>query len=189
MSKSTWSGIEPCFLAQLIIEQLREGYWLECPDVNRDAKPDLVGYGLGMGEIYWYRNPDWSRFLIANKVKEPVGMDYADITGNGHPDVVICYQLYGEKGTIVDPDPEGGKIDWLENPGNPNNGTHRWERRYVGRTVAAPPARRSLHAEEAFGGGGHTNRRGGGRARGAARRAVHSAGRPLQCEGVALHHD
>jgi hypothetical protein len=135
MSKSTWSCVEPCFRPQLIIEQLREGYWLECPDVNRDAKPDLVGYGLGMGEIYWYRNPDWSRFLIANKVKEPVGMDYADITGNGHPDVVICYQLYGEKGTIVDPDPEGGKIDWLENPGNPNNGTHRWERRYIGRTV------------------------------------------------------
>jgi Aldos-2-ulose dehydratase, beta-propeller domain len=86
-------------------------------------------------EIYCYCNPDWSRFLLANKVKDPVGMDYADITGNGLPDVVICYELYGEKGTIVDPEPEDGKIDWLENPGNANNVTHRWERRYIGRTV------------------------------------------------------
>jgi hypothetical protein len=43
----------------------------------------MVGYGLGMGRSHQYRNPDWSRFLITNKVKEPVGMDYADITGNG----------------------------------------------------------------------------------------------------------
>lgn len=129
------SCIEPKFRPQQVIEQMREAYWLEYPDITKSGRPDLMGYGLTMGEIYWYRNPDWKRFLLANKVKMPVGADFADLTGNGYPDIAICYQLYGEKGTIVDPDPQGGKIDWLENPGNADSTTEQWKRHYVGKAV------------------------------------------------------
>lgn len=131
----SYSCVEPKFSAHEVIDQLREAYWLECPDINNNGMPDLIGYGLTMGEVYWYKNPDWQRILLANKIKMPVGMDFGDITNNGSPDIAICYQLYGPKGTIIDPDPEGGKIDWLENPGNPNNETEEWQRRYVGKAV------------------------------------------------------
>jgi hypothetical protein len=125
----------PKFTPQLVADQLRDGYWLEAPDINGDSKPDLIGYGLSLGEIYWYQNPDWTRHLVVSKIKMPTGMDFGDITGNGYPDMVICYQLYGPGGTIHDPDPEGGKIDWIENPGNPANTERRWDRHYIGRTV------------------------------------------------------
>ncbi|HEX6527693.1 MAG TPA: VCBS repeat-containing protein [Streptosporangiaceae bacterium] len=134
-ANGSWPHATPRFQATQVTDQLREGYWLEAPDIDGDGRPDLMGYGLSTGELYWYRNPEWSRYLLTNGIKEPVGADFADISGNGLPDVVICYQLYGPKGTIVDPDPDGGKIDWLENPGNPHNAIDKWRRHYIGRTV------------------------------------------------------
>ena len=105
-------------------------------DFNQDGKPDLIGYGLAMGEIYWYENsPQWNRHVVCDDMHMPVGMDYGDITGKGFNDPVICYGLYGPGGRIDDPDPQGGKIDWVENPGYPQNTQHRWQRRYIGRTT------------------------------------------------------
>ncbi len=126
---------EPDFGSSEVTEYLRDGYWLEAPDLDGDGRPDLVGYGLSLGEIYWYHNPDWTKRLIIDKIKEPVGMDFGDITGNGLPDLVVCYQLYGPGGTIHHADPTGGKIDWLENPGNLPKNTERWNRHYVGRAT------------------------------------------------------
>jgi hypothetical protein len=126
----------PTFTAETVTDQLRDGYWLEAPDLDGDALPDLFGYGLRLGEIYWYQNrPDWPRRLVADGFRMPVGADYADISGNGHPDIVVCYELYGPIGTIHDPDPAGGKIDWLENPGAPDKDESRWKRHYIGRAT------------------------------------------------------
>ena len=126
----------PTFTAEIVAEQLRDGYWLEAPDITGDGSPDLFGYGLRLGEIYWYANePGWPRRLITDGYRMPVGADYADISGNGHPDVVVCYELYGPIGTIHDPDPAGGKIDWIENPGSPDKQETRWRRHYIGRAT------------------------------------------------------
>ncbi|MCP9814953.1 FG-GAP repeat domain-containing protein [Synechococcus lacustris] len=127
---------EPKFRPELVWDQLREAYWLEAPDVDGDSRPDIVGYGLTMGEIYWYKNesPKWTRNLALQGMKMPIGMDFADITGDGFADIVICYDLYGAKGRIDDPAPLGGKIDWLENPGN-NPGNIQWKRHYIGQEV------------------------------------------------------
>lgn len=73
--------------------------------------------------------------LIADRIKMPVGADFADVSGNGHPDVIVCYDLYGPIGTIHDANTEGGKIDWLENPGTPDKDESRWKRHYVGRAT------------------------------------------------------
>ncbi|MER6334453.1 VCBS repeat-containing protein [Streptomyces sp. NPDC001034] len=128
--------IPPAFTAEVVAEQLRDGYWLEAPDIDQDGRPDLFGYGLRLGEIYWYQNDErWTRRLVADGIRMPVGADFADISGNGHPDVVVCYELYGPIGTIHDPDPAGGKIDWLENPGSPDKDESRWKRHYVGRAT------------------------------------------------------
>lgn len=126
----------PAFTAETVTDQLRDGYWLEAPDLDGDARPDLFGYGLRLGEIYWYQNrEDWPRRLVADGFRMPVGADYADISGNGQPDIVVCYELYGPIGTIHDPDPAGGKIDWLENPGAPDKDESRWKRHYIGRAT------------------------------------------------------
>nr|WP_245600766.1 VCBS repeat-containing protein [Streptomyces sulphureus] len=117
-------------------DQLRDGYWLEAADLDSDGRTDLFGYGLRLGEIYWYRNDGrWTRRLAADGIHMPVGADYADVTGNGSFDIVVCHELYGPIGTIVDPDPEGGKISWLENPGHPDKDSSRWRRHYVGRAT------------------------------------------------------
>ncbi|TFC29920.1 VCBS repeat-containing protein [Cryobacterium sp. TMT1-3] len=126
---------EPSFGSETVTDFLRDGYWLEAPDITGTGKPDLVGYGLSLGEIYWYQNPGWQKRLVVDKIKEPVGMDFGDITGNGVSDLAVCYQLYGPGGTIHHADPEGGKIDWLENPGNAAETTDQWVRHYVGRAT------------------------------------------------------
>jgi hypothetical protein len=126
----------PTFTPEVVADQLRDGYWLEAPDIDNDSRPDLFGYGLRLGEIYWYQNDEkWTRRLVADKISMPVGADYADISGNGHPDIVVCYELYGPIGTIHDADTAGGKIDWLENPGQPDKDESRWKRHYIGRAT------------------------------------------------------
>jgi hypothetical protein len=131
-----WTCAVPRFTPHVVIDQLRDGYWLESPDLNGDGKPDLIGYGLAMGEIYWYENgSEWKRHLLTTGMHMPVGMDYGDVSGKGYQDAVICYELYGPGGRIDDPDVSGGKIDWVENPGYPANTQQRWARHYIGRTT------------------------------------------------------
>jgi len=125
----------PKFEKIIVADQLRDGYWLEAPDIDDDGRPDLFGYGLSLGEIYWYQNGDWTRHLVVDGIHMPVGGDYFDVNGDGFPDVIVCYELYGIGGTLYDADPTGGKIDWIENPGpNLMSGT-RWTRHYVGKTT------------------------------------------------------
>jgi hypothetical protein len=126
----------PRFEPQVVADGLRDGYWLEAPDIDGDGTPDLFGYGLRLGEIYWYQNkPGWPRRLVVDGLRMPVGADFADITGNGFPDIVVCHELYGPVGTIHDPDPRGGKIDWIENPGDAGKTAKRWTRHYIGRAT------------------------------------------------------
>lgn len=125
----------PVFKKIIIADQLRDGYWLEAPDINQDGKPDLFGYGLSLGEIYWYENGNWARHLVVDGINMPVGGDYADVSGNGYPDAIVCYDLYGPGGTLYDANPTGGKIDWIENPGPNLTSGVRWKRHYVGRTT------------------------------------------------------
>jgi hypothetical protein len=126
----------PSFTPEVVADQLRDGYWLEAPDIDGDGVPDLFGYGLRLGEIYWYQNrKGWPRRLTVDGFRMPVGADFADISGNGLPDIVVCHELYGPIGTIVDPDPRGGKIDWVENPGSADKSDARWRRHYIGRAT------------------------------------------------------
>lgn len=119
----------PQFRRQLVEDRRQDGYWIEAFAINGDSKSDIVGYGLGQGEVTWYRNNDWKKTLIAKYIG-PVGMHHVDINRNGRNDIVICYQ-YGQ--TMVNCDPEGGKIVWLENPGNSEP---YWKSHYIGRATS-----------------------------------------------------
>ena len=119
----------PYFEPKIVEQHRKDGYWIEAIDVDADGATDLVGYGLGEGEVTWYKNPTWAPTLIT-KLAGPVGMHHADIDGDGFDDIVICYQ-YGK--TMVECDPDGGKIIWLENPGKKACG---WKAHYIGRAPA-----------------------------------------------------
>ena len=122
--------LEPYFEPKLLEEKRLDGYWIEAFNIDNDGLPDLVGYGLGQGEVTWYKNPTWERTLI-HKFTGPVGMHFTDVDGDGFNDIVICHD-YGA--TMVDCDPQGGRIHWLQNPYGAQ-GTE-WIARYVGRTTA-----------------------------------------------------
>ncbi|MEN7546313.1 hypothetical protein AAG747_00245 [Rapidithrix thailandica] len=124
-----------------VSEKLQDGYWLESADFDADGDADLIGYGLTMGLITLYVNPGaeelngedpalWESRLI-KELKQPVGMDHADVDQDGLMDVVICYE-YGETQKTCLRD--GGKIIWMKNPGPENKGE--WEDRYIGQTMA-----------------------------------------------------
>ena len=126
----------PKFRRQLVEDRRQDGYWIEAfnvdgdsKDIDSSSKPDIVGYGLGQGEVTWYRNNDWKKTLIAKYIG-PVGMHHVDVNRDGRNDIVICYQ-YGQ--TMVNCDPEGGKIVWLENPGNSEP---YWKSHYIGRATS-----------------------------------------------------
>lgn len=136
------AGFPPKFTKQVVAERLRDGYWVQALDVAGRGRHDLVGYGPGIGEIYWYENMpigdgiQWKRHLLADGIPMPVGMDNADVKGVGRQDVIVCYDLYGAGGTFHDPSTDGGKIDWLENPGPDVEEGTRWKRHYIGHVPA-----------------------------------------------------
>jgi hypothetical protein len=119
----------PVFERELVDTNRTNSYWVEAFDITGDGKYDLLGYGLGESQICTFTNPTWEKRRIA-QLEGAVGMDHADINGNGLNDVVICHQ-YGA--TMRDCDPEGGKITWLENPGTPDG---EWRQHYIGRATA-----------------------------------------------------
>ena len=45
---TTWTCAIPQFTPQVVIDQLRDGYWLESPDFNQDGKPDLIALASGI---------------------------------------------------------------------------------------------------------------------------------------------
>ncbi|MBI9062845.1 MAG: VCBS repeat-containing protein [Marinilabiliaceae bacterium] len=119
----------PKFNREVVDADRTNSYWVEALDINGNGKSDLLGYGLGDSRIFTFMNPNWEKRLIA-ELQGAVGMDHADINGNGRNDVVICYQ-YGK--TMKECDPQGGKIVWLENPGDPQV---KWKHHYIGRATA-----------------------------------------------------
>jgi aldos-2-ulose dehydratase len=53
-----------------------------------------------------------------------------DITQNGLMDLVVCHD-YGPH--MLNVDPKGGIISWLENPGRKGLGNGHWKERFIGR--------------------------------------------------------
>ena len=103
----TRSGmIAPEFEAEVVARDLEDGYWIQAADIDGDGRLDLVTSGLAIGEVVWYRNPDWGRKPIATLPK-PVALDHADIDGDGLVDLVISHD-YGT--CMFDCKPEDGKI-------------------------------------------------------------------------------
>ena len=124
----------PIFEKQSIAQNLGDGYWIEAIRLNNQqtTNTQLIGYGLTEGHINLYQTTNTTTANTIEILDSPVAMDQADVNGDGFQDVVICFE-YGR--TMLDCDPDGGKIVWLENPGlNANQQT--WKKHYVGKSTA-----------------------------------------------------
>ncbi|KAI2699507.1 hypothetical protein CBS147332_8393 [Penicillium roqueforti] len=72
----------------------------------------------------------WKSYLIQD-LNTPVPTASMDMTGDGFNDVIVGFN-YGA--TMIDSDPNGGDIFWLENPGaNPKDPSAKWEKHFIGR--------------------------------------------------------
>jgi hypothetical protein len=89
-------------------------------DMDGDGKMDVL-MAIGMGakdepirhQVVWYENPGkpteepWKKHVIADNFEQAFEAVAADLTGNGHLDVVAT--AWGPK----------GRLAWFENPGDP----------------------------------------------------------------------
>ncbi|SJL07214.1 related to Aldos-2-ulose dehydratase [Armillaria ostoyae] len=136
------------FFPRIIDYKVDDGYWIEkfpfCT-ADYELRPNVIAYGLGTAQkksdIVMYQNtynPEngspqegtgWKEVILAS-LSFPVPMAYTDITGDGYNDIIIADNY----GSSMDDDiwPDGGRIQWFENPGDPNK--EHWKPRYIGQS-------------------------------------------------------
>ncbi|EXF75920.1 hypothetical protein CFIO01_00405 [Colletotrichum fioriniae PJ7] len=146
----------PEFGRAVIEDNRKDGYWVETFKFGEDEVPGLVASGLASGEIEFLDNPiaaakheakakgeefyaseiditgPWKKYQVA-KFDSPVAVVAVDINRNGLTDIVVCHD-YGP--FMLECDPKGGWISWLENPGRENLGKEPWKLRMIGRWPA-----------------------------------------------------
>lgn len=77
----------PAFRAQTIDDAIQIGYGLAVADVDGDTKPDILL--ADKNQIVWYRNPAWTKHVIAEKLTEldHVCVAAADVDGDGKAEI------------------------------------------------------------------------------------------------------
>ncbi|KAF7982633.1 hypothetical protein HWV62_27061 [Athelia sp. TMB] len=133
----------------LVATPLPDGYWLNAFPFSKDVKlPDLVGFGLGFKDkpatIKLFLNPKNDKSTEQWKMTEiqsleyPVSMVYADITGDGFNDIIICDRYGSSTKDLWDANgpKKGGRIQWLRNPGKKDSSEPYWEPHVIGNSTA-----------------------------------------------------
>ena len=82
----------PTFEAQTIDSRVSIGYGLAIGDVDGDGKLDILL--ADKTQIVWYRNGDWTRFVMAETLtaRDNVAIAARDITGDGKVEVAVGTQ-------------------------------------------------------------------------------------------------
>ncbi|KAI9065003.1 hypothetical protein FKP32DRAFT_1675136 [Trametes sanguinea] len=131
----------------LVAQNLPDGYWLEAFYFKTtDRYPDLIGYGLGFQDkpatITLFVNPKNSPNLGATQWEPipiqtmdfPVAMSFADLTGDGYNDIVICDRYGPTMDNLWDADKDnGGRVQWLKNPGK--RSAQSWAAKHIGNST------------------------------------------------------
>ncbi|MEX0963885.1 MAG: VCBS repeat-containing protein [Pseudohongiellaceae bacterium] len=100
------------------------GFNLEYADLNNDGRLDIIGLSNN-GEFIWIEQPEsiddtWNAFTIGNILPDSlVGMEIADIDGDGDIDVMVGSYSRGPRTGDGDVDVHDalGRLAWFENPG------------------------------------------------------------------------
>ena len=56
------------FKVHIIESKIPGGYSLLVADMNRDARPDVIGLSTRMSELAWYENPNWERHVLVREM-------------------------------------------------------------------------------------------------------------------------
>ncbi|KAF9457213.1 hypothetical protein BDZ94DRAFT_1176031 [Collybia nuda] len=131
----------------VVATPLPDGYWLNAFPFSKDSKlPDLIGYGAGFegkpSAIKLFQNPKNVQYVKCSsnswKLNEiqildfPVAMTYADLTGDGYNDLIICDRYGPDLTNLWDAESNnGGRIQWLKNPGD-RSAQRYWEAHTIG---------------------------------------------------------
>lgn len=119
---------ELTFSNHLISNDYTYGFGVAVADVDGDGDPDIISsdcttHGSRMhNDIYWYQNDGKGNFTRHFVAKDDWYGRYerlkvADINGDGHPDVVIVDNFFGN-------------LTWFENSGHPRDGKP-WKRHVI----------------------------------------------------------
>lgn len=104
------------FTQQVIDDNISIGYGMALGDVDGDSKPDIIL--ADQTQIVWYRNGDWKRFVITEKLTryDNVCVAAKDVNGDGKVEIAIGAQWNpGETSNRN----ESGAVFFLERPADP----------------------------------------------------------------------
>ena len=111
---------DPEFKEQIVDDDVAIGYGLAIGDVDGDGKDDILL--ADKKQFVWYRNGDWTRFVMTENLTEADNVCLAarDINGDGKVEVAVGAQW--NPGETTDPK-KSGSVHYLVRPGDP---TQRW---------------------------------------------------------------
>jgi len=105
-------------------ETMRGGYGVEIADIDGDGLLDILALSTNPAQFAWYKNPEWTKYVITTVAAGNIDAAPKDIDGDGDMDVVLASAFSLGNST------EGGLIHWLENPGDPVQ-NQEWTMHYI----------------------------------------------------------
>lgn len=123
----------PTFEAQTIDDDVKIGYGTAIGDVDGDGRPDILL--ADKTEFVWYRNPDWTRFVMAANLTthDNVCLAARDIDGDGRVEVAVGAQWNpgdthssGAVFSLVPPEDRTGRWTPVHLPHDPVIHRMRW---------------------------------------------------------------
>src|SRR5437868_3697029 len=112
---------QPKFEAQTIDDNISIGYGLALGDVDGDGKTDILL--ADKKQFVWYRNGDWKKFVMAEKLTEHdnVCITARDINGDGKVEVAVGAQWNPSETSNSE---QSGAVYYLIRPQDP---TQTWK--------------------------------------------------------------
>lgn len=130
------------------VASIGKGYGLSIADVDGDGKPDILL--ADVSDFVWYRNGDWKRFVLANRLdgQGAMSIDARDVTGDGKVEIAVCTRG-PEAAVYFLKRPEDPTQLWtpVRIPSEPEQHRIQWARDYTGTDylIAVPNLGRRNH--------------------------------------------